>query len=351
MFTTSVAGRTWHFSHALGRQTGEHNGRTGGYGHPMDVALAPDGHLFVLSRGSGYEIEGYGGDLLLRIGKTTIDEDHIGDFARCGYTWGAGIAVSGDGNVYCTDEYENVVLGFPPDKIQNFPDFDPDGEYMDKWGEAGTKPGQLDGPSGIKFDSDDNLYIVDSRNDRIQKFTKDGRYLAGWGVRGDGPGQFNRPWGLGIDRAGDIYVADWGNNRVQKFTADGEYLMSFGSASDDGGELDHPAGVAVDSDGDVYVSDWGNRRIQIYEPDGTVITALYGDVNKLSKAGEYALGRNDGIYRELFEKLDDAWTVVKNFERPVGLVVDDQDRIIVTDSCGRLQVYQKDNGWVDPIPQ
>ena len=350
MFTTSIAGRTWHFSHALGRPTAEHNGTTGGYGYPVDVAVGPDGMLFVLSRGMGRENEGYETDIYQRVGKTTLDEHHFGDFARREFTWATGIAVSQDGNVYCTDEFENEVKILPPDNIQTFPQFDPDGETIGSWGETGSGPGQLNGPSGIKFDADDNLYIADSKNDRVQKFTKDGRYLQGWGESGSGEGQFDRPWGLCLDSDGNVYVADWGNNRVQKFTEGGEFLMSFGGTVMEGTDLDHPAGVAVDSEGDVYISDWGNQRVQIYEADGSIITALYGDAVNLSKAAEYVLSRNGGIHMEAFLKEDDVMTRVKNFDRPVGLVVDDQDRLIVTDICGRLQVYRKDNDWVDPRP-
>ena len=351
MITTSIAGRTWHFSHAMGRNTAEHNGATGGYGYPVDVAIAPDGFLFVLSKGWGKEVEGYHADIYRRIGKTTIDENHVGDFARREFTMPACIAVSQDGNVYATDEHENAVLVFPPDRLRQFPEFDPSGETIDRWGKAGSAPGRLNAPSGIKFDSDDNVLISDSGNDRIQKFTKKGEYITGWGGAGSGEGELDRPWGIGLDRDGNVYVADWGNDRVQKFTAGGEYLMSFGSSRGDGGDLDHPAAVAVDSEGDVYVSDWGNRRVQIYEPGGEAITALYGDVIRLSKAGEYVLGRNGGVYKGLFETFDDAMTRAKEFERPGGLVIDDQNRLIVTDVCGRLQVYVKDNGWVDPVPQ
>ena len=96
MITTTAAGRTWHYSHNLGRQTAEHNqskfGRTGGYCFPMDVAAAGNDILFVLSRGYGFENVARGFDIYLRIGKTTIDEDHIGDFARGGFTWPVGIA-------------------------------------------------------------------------------------------------------------------------------------------------------------------------------------------------------------------------------------------------------------------
>ena len=97
MRTTTVAGRTWHYSHYLGRQTAEHNesrcGRTGGYIFPMDVAFGADDLLFAVSRGLGYGYDGYIGDIGCRIGKTTIGEDHLGDFARAGFTWPAGRAL------------------------------------------------------------------------------------------------------------------------------------------------------------------------------------------------------------------------------------------------------------------
>ena len=43
MKTTTAAGRTWHFSHSIGRETAEHNGDVGGFMHPVDVAYAADG--------------------------------------------------------------------------------------------------------------------------------------------------------------------------------------------------------------------------------------------------------------------------------------------------------------------
>ena len=347
MKTTSVAGRTWHYSHCLGRETAEHNGATGGFMHPIDVAAAPAGILFVLSRGFGYELPARLADVGKRIGKTTIDEEHIGDFARNGFTWPVGIAVSGEGDVFCSDEYEDAITSYDSNAIKNFPEFDPDGESLTRWGEAGSGPGQLRGPAGLAFDGDDNLFVVDKGNNRVQKYTKDGKFLLGWGCGGDGPGDFNEPWGITVDRDGDVYVADWGNSRVQKFSADGDYVMSFGSNGGDGGDLDHPASVAVDGDGDVYVTDWGNRRVQIYEPDGDIITALYGDVHEPSKAGRYILGRDPESIRT-FSAVEHALDHRVRFQRPTGVAITEDGRIVIADTCGRLLVYVKDNGYVPP---
>ena len=351
MITTTAAGRTWRFSHALGRNTAEHNeskyGITGGFSHPVSLALAPKGIIFVLSRGLGKgTFSPDAPDVYKRIGKTTIDENHIGDFARNDFTQPAGIAISKDGEVYCSDESENSIFIFDPDGFYPFPEYAENGERKGQWGEAGSAPGQLNGPSGLAFDSVDNLLVVDSRNDRVQKFSREGRHLATWGSSGDGEGQLCRPWGITVDDEGDTYVADWGNSRVQKFSAEGHYLMTFGTSPGEGGDLNHPADVAVDSDGDVYVTDWGNHRVQIYESSGDSLAALYGDAKNPtdSKAGEYVLNRDPKTILG-FDRIDDL-TPIGRLRRPTGVEVDEEDRVIIADTCGRLQVYSKLRDYV-----
>ena len=329
MLTTTVAGRTWSFSHAIGRNAAAGNG----FSQPVSVASAPGGLLYVVSRGGERDVVAAPNK---RIGKLTIDQEFLGEFGRNEFTWAAGIAVSRDENVYISDEYENLIA------IYN-----PDGERIGQWGETGSGEGQLDGPSGLAFDAADDLYAVDARNDRVQKFTKEGGFLLTWGSTGSGQGQFNRPWGITIDGKGDVYVVDWGNDRVQKFSPNGTFLRSFGATGEGGLDLNHPADVAVDGDGDVYVTDWGNSRVKIFDPDGDVLTTLEGDAYEFSKwAKEVVESNPDSVkaYRRVRDK-----TSLGRFNRPVGILADDKDRIIVTDSTrGRLQVYMKEKGYMDP---
>lgn len=330
MLTTTVAGRTWNFSHAIGRNAAAGNGFT----QPWDVAVAPGGTLYVINRGQDYT----GGVVAenKRLNKVTIDEEFIGEFGRREFIWPACIAVAHDGNVYCSDEHENFIAYY-----------NPDGERLGKWGEVGSEPGQINGPSGLAFDGEDDLYVVDSKNDRVQKFSKDGQLLMGWGKSGSGKGQFRRPWGITIDQRGDVYVVDWGNNRVQKFSPDGTFLLSFGSAAANGGELNHPADVAVDSEGDVYVTDWGNKRVQIYDSKGNVLTSLLGDAYEFSKWAKEVVESNPDVVKA-FRRVRDI-TPLGRFDRPVGIAIDENDRIVVTDSTrGRLQVYAKDKNYMDP---
>ena len=331
MRTTTAGGRTWHFSHAVGRNAAAGNGFT----QPVDLATAPGGVIYVVNRG-GENVDGTVQENK-RLNKVTIDHELIGDFARNHFTWATGIAVTSDETIYCSDEYDNII------RIYNS-----DGEKIAEWGESGSGDGQFQGPSGLVFDREDNVYIVDSRNDRVQKYTKDGQFLFSWGESGSAEGQFNRPYGITLDYDQNVYVVDWGNDRIQKFTAEGDFLKSFGSSSAERGtDLDHPAGVAVDSDGDVYVTDWGNKRVKIFDPEGDVLTCLYGDATELSKWAKEVVESNPDVVKA-FNRMKDLSPLGK-FERPVGIEIDDQDRIIITETTrGRLQVYTKEKDYLEP---
>jgi hypothetical protein len=69
----------------------------------------------------------------------------------------------------------------------------------------------------VAVDADGNVYVADTNNNRIQKFTGNGVFLAQWGTFGYGGGQFDHPTGVAVDAAGNIYVSDTRNNRIQKF--------------------------------------------------------------------------------------------------------------------------------------
>ena len=343
MLITYGGGKAWNFSHSLGRPTGEHNGTTGGFMNPVSIAVADENNLFVLNRGWGtLLIQDRAHDAGCRIGKMTIDEYHFGDFARGEFVWPVGLAISADGNLYVSDEADHKIAWLPPDRIVPFPENIPTGERLGEWGALGCAEGQINAPAGIEFDQRDDLYVVDSGNNRVQKFTKHGDFLMTWGTAGTGDGEFDHPWGITIDHQGFIYVADWGNNRIQKFTPSGEFVMCIG----DGYELDHPADVAVDSEGDVYVADWGNKRVQIFESDGNLLASLSGDASEFSKAQEYVITRDNAKQSFAMNTNHPAVTNMGRFGRVTGVEVTTDDRIIATDSRGRLQVYDKNKQFV-----
>ena len=122
-----------------------------------------------------------------------------------------------------------------------------------QWGSFGTGEGQFSGPHGIEVDAAGDVYVVDTGNHRVQKFTSNGVFLTTWGSLGAGHGDFNHPHGVGIGPDGNVYVAETGNNRVQKFTSDGVFITTWGSFGTEDGQFMHTHGLAVDDSGFVYV--------------------------------------------------------------------------------------------------
>jgi hypothetical protein len=121
------------------------------------------------------------------------------------------------------------------------------------------------------------VYVADTENHRIQKFTSDGVFLTTWGRLGSNAGEFARPHDVACDTEGRIFVADTENPRIQVFTNDGFYVTGWGSQGEGDGQFRRPHGVAVEPSGRVLVADTYNNRIQEFQPDGSFSTKL-GDL-------------------------------------------------------------------------
>ena len=154
----------------------------------------------------------------------------------------------------------------------------------------------------------DHLYISDSLNHRVQKFTKDGKFLGKWGELGDGPGQLNMPWGVTLDGQGDVFVADWRNDRIQKFDHKGRFLQQWphseSGPGNGAGQLNRPSGLAVDSEGLIYVCDWANERVQVLSPSGESLASIRGDSVTSTWATDYFQANPDEGAARLRANLD-----------------------------------------------
>ncbi len=148
-------------------------------------------------------------------------------------------------------------------------------------GPGGDAPATFSDPSGLAVDSDGNLYVLDSGNDRIQKFSSENRFLKETGTAGGGEGEFNQPADLALDAQGNIYVVDTWNHRVQKFDADLNFVATWGKATRDllnpgDDEMWGPRSIAVDGEGDVWVVDTGTHRVRKFSPDGELLGTVGG---------------------------------------------------------------------------
>ena len=83
-------------------------------------------------------------------------------------------------------------------------------------------------PTDVAWDSNGNSYFSDGYiNSRVGKANAKGEWVASWGSLGSGPGQFDTPHGIAVSPQDEIYVADRGNRRIQVFDPDGRYLREF----------------------------------------------------------------------------------------------------------------------------
>ena len=168
------------------------------------------------------------------------------------------VTVDSTGNVYVADSDNH--------RIQKFTS---NGVFIGMWGSYGQGPGQFSGLYQMAVDSEGNIYTTEYYNNRVQKFAPTGAFLTSWGGPiGSGNGQFNSPYGIAVDSQGNVYVADSENHRIQKFSNQGSFITKWGSYGTGDGEFDAPSGVAVDRDGYVYVTDWGNHRVQKFTSTG-----------------------------------------------------------------------------------
>jgi len=175
-----------------------------------------------------------------------------------------GIAIAPDGSLYIADSRNHRIVHL-----------NENGELLHKWGTyadilSGDAPeGTFNEPWGIAVSPDGNVFVADTWNHRIQKFTADGQFITMWNEFGDtqAPDSFWGPRGIAVDFMGRVYVTDTGKQRVVIFDSNGKYITHFGGLGLLPGQFDEPVGIAVDNIGHVYIADTWNNRIQIMAPD------------------------------------------------------------------------------------
>lgn len=155
--------------------------------------------------------------------------------------------------------------------------FDANGNFLRKFGSGAKGPGGIPGDArGLVVDDANGwVYVVDAAESQIEKFDLQGNHLKTWGSEGTGPGQF-RDGGreITLDQAGNVHVADFGNYRVNVYSPSGTFLRQYPNPvpPPPPGGFNQATDVAVNAtSGDVYVSDTFNHRVQRFASDGTFL--------------------------------------------------------------------------------
>jgi hypothetical protein len=156
---------------------------------------------------------------------------------------------------------------------------------------------EFDTVSGLVIDNDDNVYVVDTYNNRMSKHNKEGeliwrnhlgipanagitpgREMTAEEIQKNWPSAMQVPAGLTIDGAGRLCIVDNLDYSIAVFDREtGEFLAKYGSHGMEDGQLYFPNDIAYDHVSDYYVvtePSWG--RLQIISLPGSSASAIAG---------------------------------------------------------------------------
>ena len=181
------------------------------------------------------------------------------------------------------------------------------GGYAGDGGPAITA--QINGPTGLVFNSKGTLYIVDQFNNVVRAVSS-GNISTVAGVNGSGSAfagdgaaaisaSFSSPDSVALDSSGNIYISDAQNNVVRQVTIGtgiintyaGEYSLGAGNNGDGAAataaQLSGPAGLAIDSSGNLYIADARNNKIRL-------VTASTGFISTFAGTGSAGFDGDGG---------------------------------------------------------
>jgi len=218
-----------------------------------------------------------------------------------------GIMLDGSGNLYAADTGNSRLLLYPSGSTTATRVYGQLGNFTTNiQNDGGISANSLVAPYAVALDSNGNLYVADSYNNRVLFYpagsTTATRVYGQFGSfttntpnnGGVSASSLNLPQGVALDSSGNLYVGDFGNNRVLFYPAGsttatrvyGQGGSFTTNTANKGGisanSLYQPQGFAMDSSGNLYVADYGNSRVLFYPAGSTTATRVYGQFGRFT---------------------------------------------------------------------
>jgi len=247
---------------------------------PHGMTVDKDGNIWLVDQaikdGKGFQVFklNQDGKVLMTLGKAGVAGTGNDTFNSP-----SDVAIAPNGDIFVSD-------GHGGDSNARIVKFSSDGKFIKAWGKKGTGPGEFDTPHTLAFDTKGRLFVGDRNNNRIEIFDQDGNYIEEWKQYGapssifiDGKdmiyvadSQSNAKNNPGFKRGIRVgNVKDGKNGKVIAFIPD---MMP--TPESDEKYPDNPAfamsttsgaeGVVVDSKGDIYAGEVGQQRLIKYVP-------------------------------------------------------------------------------------
>lgn len=275
---------------------------------PSAVTVDSLGNLFVTSRSLSqvFKVDNAGNLTVVAGTGTSAYSGDGGPATNANLNLPEGIAVDRSGNVYIADTYNNVVR-----RVDSATGVITTAAGIRTGGFSGDNgpatSAELYFPVGLAVDNSGNLFIADSRNQRVRLVdaatgiisTVAGTGSAGYGGDG-GPAisaMIDYPMGVAFDGSGNLVIADTGNQRIRRVdaatgiisTVAGNGSPGFGGDSGlaTAAMLSGPIGITFDSSGNLYIADSNNMRVRR-------VAAATGIISTVAGNGTYAYSGDGG---------------------------------------------------------
>ena len=206
------------------------------FGEVPGVAVNSRGHVFVFTRSNSAFGPAYG-PAAAQLFEFGSKGEFLREIGKGLYAWSEAhsVRIDKDDNIWAIDKGSDMIIRFNPAGRVTMT-FGRRSESADAaakpWGHPDPPLPPLEGlfrqPTDVAWDSNGNIYITDGYvNSRVAKYDKNGDWVTSWGEKGTGPGQFRIPHAIVVDRNDNIYVADRTNRRIQIFDTEGRFLRMF----------------------------------------------------------------------------------------------------------------------------
>jgi DNA-binding beta-propeller fold protein YncE len=175
---------------------------------------------------------------------STIQIKEGADFSGFGLL--EGIAITSSGEIIVTDIESDLII-----KLNSFFEYE---RTIGSFGEAGLRD-----PLGVCVIQNGDIYVADSRNDRVVIFDSFGNFIRSLGEK-----ILNNPAGVTMGQDLLIYVANTGENSIAVFDPEGNLIFEYGNLGAGMGNFNRPTDLKLGKD-KLFVVDSGNNRIQVFE--------------------------------------------------------------------------------------
>jgi sugar lactone lactonase YvrE len=206
------------------------------FGEVSGIAVNSKGHIFVFTRSNSANGPAYApaAAQLLEFGPKG---EFVREIGKGLYAWSFAhsVRIDREDNIWAIDKGSDMVVKFSETGrvLMVFGRRKESADHETQaWENVDPPLPAVDGlfrqPTDIAWDSAGNIYITDGYvNSRVAKYSKNGDWVMSWGDKGTAPGQFRLPHAIAIDRNDNIYVGDRTNRRIQVFDTSGKFLRMF----------------------------------------------------------------------------------------------------------------------------